>query len=216
MDFHWKYKTTIRDTNIKPYNAARMYKYILRDFHEFLLNLTLTCSGVQASKFTDFTFEMCTPKFLWIPAQVIHTNIPRFQEAHLGPKGIKIVNGDQEILIFSNSNLTRTHTSTHRPFARQSAQYLFWSSRSNSMSILVCLSCCFLFFSLSVLVDIVVWFRVKSCKISKRNRPKSSGLFGVRSHTGSDDREGKRWACWEKLGSDYKFKMALWTLISNE
>ena len=102
-----------------------MYKYILRDFHEFLLNLTLTCSGVQASKFTDFTFEMCTPKFLWIPAQVIHTNIPRFQEAHLGPKGIKIVNGDQEILIFSNSNLTRTHTSTHRPFARQSAQYLF-------------------------------------------------------------------------------------------
>lgn len=34
---------------------------------------------------TDFTFDRCTPKFLWIPAHRIHKKIPRFQEAHLGP-----------------------------------------------------------------------------------------------------------------------------------
>lgn len=47
--------------------------------------LTDTCSAVHESRLTDFTFDRCTPKFLWIPAHRIHKKIPRFQEAHLGP-----------------------------------------------------------------------------------------------------------------------------------
>ena len=67
--------------------------------------LTTTCSGVQESKLTDFTahktrfltapiecheinfvpLEMWTPRFLCMPAQRIQRNIPKFQDAHLGP-----------------------------------------------------------------------------------------------------------------------------------
>ncbi len=34
---------------------------------------------------TDLTREMCTPRFLWIPAQRMHMKTPIFQLAHLGP-----------------------------------------------------------------------------------------------------------------------------------
>lgn len=51
----------------------------------FFFLLTDTCSAVHESRLTDFTFDRCTPKFLWIPAHRIHKKIPRFQEAHLGP-----------------------------------------------------------------------------------------------------------------------------------
>ena len=38
------------------------------------------------SRFTDFTLEMCTPRLRWIPAHLMHRNIPKFQDAHLGPE----------------------------------------------------------------------------------------------------------------------------------
>ena len=47
--------------------------------------LTATCSGVQVSRFTDFTLEICTPRLRWIPAHLMHKKIPKFHEAHLGP-----------------------------------------------------------------------------------------------------------------------------------
>lgn len=31
------------------------------------------------------TFEMCTPKLLWIPEHCMHIKIPRFTLAHRGP-----------------------------------------------------------------------------------------------------------------------------------
>lgn len=49
---------------------------------------TTTCSGVQVSKLTDLTLLMWTPRFLCIPAHLIHKNIPKFQLAHRGP-GVK-------------------------------------------------------------------------------------------------------------------------------
>ncbi len=51
-----------------------------------MLNIiTSICSGVQESRLTDLTREMCTPRFLWIPAQRMHMKTPIFQLAHLGP-----------------------------------------------------------------------------------------------------------------------------------
>lgn len=31
------------------------------------------------------TFDMCTPKLLWIPEHCMHMKIPRLTLAHLGP-----------------------------------------------------------------------------------------------------------------------------------
>lgn len=42
-------------------------------------------SEVHWSRLTDFTLDMCTPRFLWIPAHRMQINTPRFQDAHLGP-----------------------------------------------------------------------------------------------------------------------------------
>lgn len=47
---------------------------------------TWICSGVHWSRLTDLTLEMWTPRFRWIPAQRIHMNTPRFQEAQRGPE----------------------------------------------------------------------------------------------------------------------------------
>lgn len=47
---------------------------------------TWICSGVHWSRLTDLTLEMWTPRLRWIPAQRIHMNTPRFQEAHRGPE----------------------------------------------------------------------------------------------------------------------------------
>ena len=46
---------------------------------------TSICSGVQESRLTDFTREMCTPRLRWMPAQRMHRNTPRFHEAQRGP-----------------------------------------------------------------------------------------------------------------------------------
>lgn len=46
---------------------------------------TSICSGVHESRLTDFTLDICTPKFLWMPAQRIHMKTPRFQLAQRGP-----------------------------------------------------------------------------------------------------------------------------------
>lgn len=64
-----------------------------------------TCSGSHVSKLTDLTREMWTPRFLWIPAQRMQRNTPRFQAAHRGC------------------------------LASQSAQYLFSSSVNNDLRI---------------------------------------------------------------------------------
>lgn len=50
------------------------------------LVFTWICSGVHWSRLTDLTLEMWTPRLRWIPAQRIHMNTPRFQEAHRGPE----------------------------------------------------------------------------------------------------------------------------------
>lgn len=50
------------------------------------VQLTSICSGVHESRFTDFTLDICTPKFRCIPAQRMHRKTPRFHEAHRGPK----------------------------------------------------------------------------------------------------------------------------------
>lgn len=52
---------------------------------------TWICSGVHWSRLTDLTLEMCTPRLRWIPAQRIHMNTPRFQEAHRGPETVENV-----------------------------------------------------------------------------------------------------------------------------
>lgn len=46
---------------------------------------TWICSVVHWSRLTDFTLDMCTPRFLWMPAHRMQINTPRFQDAHLGP-----------------------------------------------------------------------------------------------------------------------------------
>ena len=51
----------------------------------YMLLLTAICSGVHESKFIDFTLDICTPKFLCMPAHLIHKNTPMFHDAHLGP-----------------------------------------------------------------------------------------------------------------------------------
>lgn len=48
-------------------------------------NSTWICSEVHWSRLTDLTLDMCTPRFLWMPAHLMQINTPRFQEAHLGP-----------------------------------------------------------------------------------------------------------------------------------
>lgn len=50
---------------------------------------TWICSWVHWSRFTDFTLDMCTPRFLWIPAHRIQMNTPMFQEAHRGPVKVR-------------------------------------------------------------------------------------------------------------------------------
>ena len=50
--------------------------------------LTASCSAVQASRLTDFTFETWTPRLRWIPAHRMHRNTPRFHDAHRGPEHI--------------------------------------------------------------------------------------------------------------------------------
>uniref|UniRef100_A0A2M4D6T9 Putative secreted protein n=1 Tax=Anopheles darlingi TaxID=43151 RepID=A0A2M4D6T9_ANODA len=73
-----------------------------------------TCSGVQLSRFTDFTRLMCTPRFRCMPAQRMQRNTPKFQDAQRGP------------------------------FASQSTQYLLSSSRSIFVSSIWHFSCiCF-------------------------------------------------------------------------
>ena len=47
--------------------------------------LTAVWCGVQESRFTDFTFDIWTPRFRWIPAQRMQTKMPIFHDAHLGP-----------------------------------------------------------------------------------------------------------------------------------
>lgn len=38
----------------------------------------------------NITFDICTPRLLWIPEHCIHIKIPKFTLAHLGPlKAIK-------------------------------------------------------------------------------------------------------------------------------
>lgn len=49
-------------------------------------NSTWICSEVHWSRLTDFTLDMCTPRFLWMPAHRMQINTPRFQDAHLGPE----------------------------------------------------------------------------------------------------------------------------------
>lgn len=46
---------------------------------------TWICSGVHWSRLTDLTLDMCTPRFLWMPAHLMQIKTPRFHEAHLGP-----------------------------------------------------------------------------------------------------------------------------------
>ena len=45
---------------------------------------TSICSVVQVSRFTDLTFEIWTPRPLWIPEHRMHIKIPKFQLAHRG------------------------------------------------------------------------------------------------------------------------------------
>ena len=47
--------------------------------------VTCICSCVHWSRLTDFTLDIWTPRFLWIPAQRIQMNTPIFQDAHRGP-----------------------------------------------------------------------------------------------------------------------------------
>ena len=55
-------------------------------FKWWLTHCTSICSGVQESKLTDLTRDMCTPRLRWIPAQRMHMNTPRFQDAQRGPR----------------------------------------------------------------------------------------------------------------------------------
>ena len=50
---------------------------------------TWICSWVHWSRLTDFTLDMCTPRFLWIPAHRMQMNTPMFQEAHRGPVKVR-------------------------------------------------------------------------------------------------------------------------------
>ena len=47
---------------------------------------TEICSGVQESRLTDFTRDMCTPRLRWMPAQRIQRKTPRFHDAQRGPE----------------------------------------------------------------------------------------------------------------------------------
>ena len=85
--------------------------------------LTATWWGVHESKFTDFTLEIWTPKFRWIPAQRIHTKMPIFHEAHLGPWKKKKIS----YFLFDK---TKEFSNKNPPLASQSTQYLLSSSCS--------------------------------------------------------------------------------------
>ena len=75
--FMWHIK--IKSHSLKALSTC-VYSFLVGILH------TAICSGVHESRLTDFTFEICTPRFLWIPAHRMHKNIPKFQDAHLGPK----------------------------------------------------------------------------------------------------------------------------------
>ena len=47
------------------------------------------------SRVHDFILLISVPRFLCIPAHVMHRNVPRFVEAHLGAAGIKRKTGNQ-------------------------------------------------------------------------------------------------------------------------
>ena len=55
----------------------------------FCTVLTCICSSVHESRLTDLTLDICTPRLRCIPAHLMHKNIPRFHDAHLGPVGEK-------------------------------------------------------------------------------------------------------------------------------
>ena len=88
---------------------------------------TVICSGVQESRLTLLTLEMWTPRFLWIPAHLMHMNTPRFQDAHRGPESV------------STEPPATTASSRLPPLAWQSAQNLF----SSSLNMLANISWCF-------------------------------------------------------------------------
>lgn len=112
------------------------------------------------SRFTDRTRDMCTPRFLWMPAHRIHRKMPRFHDAHLGPViQVKI----SMIFIFTS------HTKTILPLASQSTQYLLSSSRSICVSIVWHFSCINFVRSLSFRVLIFTrWFGIQFHKLTHK------------------------------------------------
>ena len=59
--------------------------------------LTCICSSVHESRLTDLTLDICTPRLRCIPAHLMHKNIPRFHDAHLGPVGGKNIERKEAI-----------------------------------------------------------------------------------------------------------------------
>jgi len=66
--------------------------------------VTCICSCVHWSRLTDFTLDIWTPRFLWIPAQRIQMNTPIFQDAHRGPakRHKRFTPSSQSVVAFSN------------------------------------------------------------------------------------------------------------------
>lgn len=74
------------------------------------------CSGVHASKFTDLTFEMWTPRFRWIPAHRMHRKTPKFHEAHRGPEREERGPGqDHRRARHRDTGISYTHLLHHSP-----------------------------------------------------------------------------------------------------
>lgn len=64
----------------------QVYEAPLTEHHRScFICITCICSCVHWSRLTDFTLDIWTPRFLWIPAHRIQMNTPIFQDAHRGP-----------------------------------------------------------------------------------------------------------------------------------
>ena len=132
-------------------------------FKRWLTHSTSICSGVQESKLTDLTRDMCTPRLRWIPAQRMHINTPRFQDAQRGPRmavtqtepNTVSLTGPVPFQLTLSPPLNTLHNNmiplewladTYQlsslcvPFAIQSAQYLLSSSLNRSIKIVWCFS----------------------------------------------------------------------------
>ncbi len=48
---------------------------------------TCTCLSVQSSSVAERTKDMCTPRPLWMPEQLMHRNVPRVADAQRGAVG---------------------------------------------------------------------------------------------------------------------------------